>query len=72
VRDWLIGVRVVDSGGGISKAGEALFGPLREELARQMTAWSRARIDVRPARLADDSVLWGALVLAEQEPISVS
>lgn len=59
-------------GGGISKAGEALFAPLREELGRQMTAWSRARIDVRPAGLADDSVLWGALVLAEQELTSVS
>jgi len=51
-------------GGGISKAGDALFVPLRRELARQMTAWSRARIDVVPAELGDDSVLYGALVLA--------
>lgn len=52
-------------GGGISKAGDALFVPLREELVRQVTAWSRARIDVVPAALADDSVLYGALALAE-------
>jgi len=52
-------------GGGISKAGEALFSPLREELGRQITAWSRARIDVVPAALGDDSVLWGALALAK-------
>lgn len=52
-------------GGGISKAGEALFGPLRRELARQMTAWSQARIDVVPAALGDDSVLYGALELAK-------
>lgn len=52
-------------GGGISKAGEALFGPLREELRRQITAWSRARIDVEPAALGDDSVLYGALALAK-------
>jgi glucokinase len=52
-------------GGGISKAGEALFGPLREELRRQITAWSRARIDVAPAALGDDSVLYGALALAK-------
>ena len=51
-------------GGGISKAGEALFGPLREELARQMPPWSRARVDVRPALLGDDSVLYGASRLA--------
>jgi glucokinase len=29
-------------GGGISKAGDRLFGPLREELRRQITTWSRA------------------------------
>jgi glucokinase len=52
-------------GGGISKAGDRLFTPLREELRRQITAWSGARIDVVPAALADDSVLYGALVLAE-------
>ena len=47
-------------GGGISKAGDALFGPLREELSRQMPGWSKARVDVQPALLADDSVLYGA------------
>lgn len=51
-------------GGGISKAGESLFGPLRAELRRQITTWSRARIDVAPAALGDDSVLWGALALS--------
>ncbi len=51
-------------GGGISKAGERLFGPLRKELRRQITSWSRARIDVVPAALGDDSVLYGALALA--------
>lgn len=53
-------------GGGISKAGEALFGPLRKELRRQVTSWSRARIDVVPAALGDDSVLYGALVLTKE------
>jgi glucokinase len=50
-------------GGGISKAGDALFVPLRAELRRQITDWSRARIDVVPAALGDDSVLYGALKL---------
>jgi glucokinase len=53
-------------GGGIAKAGEPLFGPLRAELRRQVTEWSRARIDVIPAALGDDSVLYGALALASQ------
>jgi glucokinase len=51
-------------GGGISKAGERLFGPLRAELRRVITAWSGARIDVIPAALGDDSVLYGAFALA--------
>ena len=52
-------------GGGISKAGDRLFGPLQEELNRQMPAWSRARRKVVPAQLSDDSVLYGALALAQ-------
>jgi glucokinase len=51
-------------GGGIAKAGDRLFVPLRAELRKQITAWSRARIDVVPAELGDDSVLWGAMALA--------
>ncbi|MFN7937239.1 MAG: ROK family protein [Bryobacteraceae bacterium] len=54
-------------GGGIAKAGEKLFGPLRAELRRQVTSWSRARLDVMPAALGDDSVLFGALELARKE-----
>jgi len=53
-------------GGGISKAGDRLFEPLRGELRRQITGWSGARIDVVPAALGDDSVLYGALALAEE------
>ena len=52
-------------GGGISKAGDALFLPLRQEVGRQMTAWSRAQVDLVPASLGDDSILWGGLVLAK-------
>lgn len=52
-------------GGGISKAGERLFEPLHTELLCQIPGWSRARIDVVPAELGDDSVLWGALALAQ-------
>ena len=50
-------------GGGISKAGDSLFIPLRAELRRQVTAWSRARLDVVPAALGDDSVLYGCVEL---------
>jgi glucokinase len=53
-------------GGGIAKAGDRLFVPLRTELRRQVTSWSAARIDCLPAELRDDSVLYGALALAQQ------
>ena len=52
-------------GGGISKAGDKLFVPLRQELRRQITSWSQARINVLPAALGDDSVLYGALALSK-------
>jgi glucokinase len=61
----LLNPRRIVIGGGISKAGERLFAPLRAELRRQITSWSAARIDVVPASLGDDSVLYGALVLTK-------
>jgi glucokinase len=51
-------------GGGISRAGDRLFTPLRRELRRQVTPWSKARIDVVPTTLGDDNVLYGAQRLA--------
>jgi glucokinase len=52
-------------GGGIAKAGDALFIPLRSELRKQVPeSWSKARIDVVPAALSDDSVLYGSYALA--------
>lgn len=51
-------------GGGIAQAGDHLFAPLRAELRHQVTNWSQARLDVVPAELGNDSVLWGALALA--------
>jgi glucokinase len=57
-------------GGGMSRAGDALFGPLRAELRRQITVWSGARIDVVPAALAENTILYGALALsAKRKPI---
>lgn len=53
-------------GGGIAKAGDQLFVPLRAELRKQITSWSKARIDVVPAALGDDSVLYGAMELAKE------
>jgi glucokinase len=53
-------------GGGISQAADLLFIPLRKELDRQMTSWWRASVEVVPAALVGESVLWGALALATE------
>jgi glucokinase len=55
-------------GGGIAKAGDKLFAPLRKQLRKQITGWSQAKLDVVPAELGDDSVLFGALALTRQNP----
>jgi glucokinase len=53
-------------GGGLAKAGEVLFSDLRVELRRRLPESLPVRVDVRPAVLGDDSVLWGAAALAEE------
>jgi glucokinase len=51
-------------GGGLSQAGDRLFVPLRDEVARQWPAWSGAHTEVVQAALGAESVLWGAYALA--------
>ena len=53
-------------GGGISKAGDRLFVPLRQRVRTIVTDWSKARIDIVPTALGDDNVLWGANALARE------
>lgn len=54
-------------GGGIAKAGDRLFLPLRDELHRRITKWSGARIALQPAALEDNSVLYGAMAMCSNE-----
>lgn len=58
-------VRIV-IGGGISKAGDVLFVPLRKRVREVITDWSKARIDIVPTALGDDTVLYGANALARE------
>ncbi len=53
-------------GGGISRAGERLFVPLRRRVRQIITDWSKARIDIVPTQLGDDNILWGANALARE------
>jgi glucokinase len=76
VRDLALGLKAaimilnpacIVLGGGIARSGDRLFVPLREELKRQMPPWSGALVDVRPAGLGSDHVLWGAYALATSQ-----
>jgi glucokinase len=51
-------------GGGISRAGDALFVPLREATRRILAPEQRETVDIRQAALRSDSVLFGAMALA--------
>src|SRR6516165_507044 len=55
----LLNPRRIVIGGGISKAGDRLFVPLREELRRLMSPWPWTTIDVVPSMLSDDNILFG-------------
>jgi glucokinase len=55
-------------GGGVSKAGDALFGPLRGQLKLEMRCYPWTACDVVPAGLGGDSVLHGAAALARSLP----
>jgi glucokinase len=57
-------------GGGLSKAQDRLFIPLREELKRLMAPWPWATVDVVPSPMGDDNILRGANVLAAEILIS--
>jgi glucokinase len=59
-------------GGGLTRSGDRLFAPLRAELARQMPPWSGAVVDVQPAELGADHVLWGAYALCAEAQATLS
>ena len=53
-------------GGGLSKSGDNLFIPLRKELNRQTAGKINSIIDVQPAKLGDNNVLFGAYALIKE------
>lgn len=59
----LLDVELVVVGGGLSQAGQALWGPLRASLARHARLGFLSGLQVRPAALGQDSGLVGAAAL---------
>nr|MBA3443115.1 ROK family protein [Pyrinomonadaceae bacterium] len=53
-------------GGGVAKAGRLLFDPLNHEIEKHVMAFHANRVKCVPAALGDDSVLLGAVALANK------
>lgn len=52
-------------GGGVSEAGEQLFGPLRERVRERMRMLPPEKINILQASLGGDSALHGAVILGQ-------
>ena len=52
-------------GGGVSAAGEQLFGPLRERVRARMRMLPPGKINILQASLGGDSALHGAVILGQ-------
>ncbi len=63
----LLNLPLVIVGGGVAKAGEVFFSPLREAVAKYAVAESAETTQVVPAKLADQAPLLGAIALAAAE-----
>jgi glucokinase len=64
---YLIQPQVFIVGGGVSKSGEVLFGPLRKHLRERLSPFFAERVEVKPAELGDDAGVIGAATLALME-----
>lgn len=60
----LLSLESIIIGGGLSRAGEAFWGPLRREVARRVMPIHRRRLELVPAALGDDAGVLGAAWLA--------
>ena len=52
-------------GGGVSEAGEQLFGPLRERVRERVRMLPPEKINILQASLGGDSALHGAVILGQ-------
>ncbi|MDE2846723.1 MAG: ROK family protein [Gemmatimonadota bacterium] len=56
----LLNPEMIVIGGGVIKAGDLIFGPVRAEVARRAYKWSAGILEIVPAKLGDDAGIIGA------------
>ena len=61
---WLLNPDAIVIGGGVAKAGEWIFGPVRAEIKSRCSPVFWQRLEILPAKLGSDAGLIGAATLA--------
>ena len=61
---WLLNPDAIVIGGGVAKAGEWIFGPVRAEIKSRCSPVFWERLEILPAKLGSDAGLIGAATLA--------
>ena len=64
---WLLNPSAIIIGGGVAKAGELLFGPLKESIEQQLSPAFLEGLEILPAQFSNDAGIIGAATLALEE-----
>ncbi len=64
---WLLNPAAIIIGGGVAKAGELLFGPLKESIEKQLSPAFLEGLEILPAQFSNDAGIIGAATLALEE-----
>ena len=64
---WLLNPAAIIIGGGVAKAGELLFGPLKESIEKQLSPAFLDGLKILPAQFSNDAGIIGAATLALEE-----
>ena len=64
---WMLNPEIIIIGGGVAKAGETLFTPLKQHLANQLSGPFKDQLKVVPAEFCNDAGILGCAALALTE-----
>ena len=61
---WLLNPEAIIIGGGVAKAGDLLFGPLRQKIRNQLAETFSRQLRVEPAKFSNDAGIVGSAAMA--------
>ena len=68
---WLLNPAAIIIGGGVAKAGELLFNPLKESIQKQLAPAFLNGLEIIPAQFSNDAGIIGAAALALEEASTI-